>query len=222
MNKISRVEWGLIAFVTFHVLLGLLLAIVHIRYFEGNYVVEDGVIEWLTVDALLLSAALTIYRIFKIRRSKGTPFLIGLVVFLLLFIFGAGEEISWGQRIFDIHSSHFFQVHNAQGETNIHNLVIGGKKINKLIFGTLLGICVAFYFLVLPYLYRRGEWVKSFVDRWALPIPQVRHIIMYLLLFALCSIIPSGKKGEILEFGGTFIFFILLLFPYNREIFQDL
>ena len=40
----------------------------------------------------------------------------------LIFIFGAGEEISWGQRIFNVESSEYFLENNAQGETNLHNM----------------------------------------------------------------------------------------------------
>lgn len=219
--KISRTEIALWAFVAFHVLLGLLLSHINLPYFEGNYVVEDGVIEWLSVDALLLSFGLTFFRIFKIKLSKGLPFLIGLSLFAALFIFGAGEEISWGQRIFNIESSQFFKTHNSQGETNIHNLVFQGKKINKIIFGTLLGICVGIYFLILPVLYRKMERIKKLVNKWALPIPQNRHILGYLVLFVLVQMMPTPKKGEILEFGGTFIFFILILFPLNKEIYDN-
>ena len=132
--KRNSVETALFVFVAFHVLLGLLLAIINLRYFEGNYVVEDGVIEWLSVDALLLSAGLTISRMYRFKLSKGWPFFIGLFVFAALFIFGAGEEISWGQRIFNIESSDFFKANNGQGETNIHNLVVSGKGPTFLFF----------------------------------------------------------------------------------------
>lgn len=218
--KRENIEYSLFVFVGFHVLLGLLLSFVNFKYFEGNYTVEDGVIEWLSVDALLLSAGLMISRIYRIRLTKGWPFLVTLILFTCLFVFGAGEEISWGQRIFNIESSDFFKANNAQHETNIHNLVVSGKKVNKIIFGTFLGICVATYFLILPVLFHKYEKIKKLVNRWALPIPRVRHIVAYLILFALCSIMPSPKRGEILEFGGTFIFFILILFPVNREIYD--
>ena len=32
--------------------------------------------------------------------------------------------------------------------------------------------------------------------------------------------ITSGKKGEILEFGGCWIFLMMVLEPYNRDIFS--
>ena len=54
--------------------------------------------------------------------------------------FGAGEEISWGQRIFHIESSKFFNENNSQKETNLHNMIVDGVKLNKLIFSNLLSI----------------------------------------------------------------------------------
>ena len=50
-----------------------------------------------------------------------------LVLALLFFIF-AGEEISWGQRIFNTGDSELIRDINRQSETNIHNLKwIDGK-----------------------------------------------------------------------------------------------
>ena len=68
----------------------------------------------------------------------------------LVFLFGAGEEISWGQRIFNTESSEFFLKNNAQQETNLHNLVVGGVKINKLVFGKGIAIFIVLYLVVFP------------------------------------------------------------------------
>ena len=217
--KVEKTEGFLIFFVSFHVLLGLLLSFVNVHYFNSVYTVEDGMIEWFTVDALLFSAFVTIYRLNQFRLTKGKLFFFGLLLFSIVFIFGAGEEISWGHHMFQYDVPQFFRDHNAQNETNIHNLVVSGKKINKIIFGTFLGICIAFYFLVLPLLYKKYEKIKSIVNRCALPLPRGIHIFLYLALFFVTSIMPSSKKGEVLEFGGTFIFFIMILFPLNKEIF---
>src|SRR5690606_37028058 len=102
--------------------------------------------------------------------------------------------ISWGQRIFNISSSEFFHQHNAQGETNLHNLVVGDTKINKLIFGTLLGIIIAVYCLVLPTLARKVPAVMKLVDKFAIQIPRGHHVIAYLIIFLLVEINPSPKR----------------------------
>ena len=134
------------------------------------------------------------------------------------------EEISYGQRIweslFDFEVPMFFKVFNTQGEMNLHNLKFGETKINKVIFGTFLGICIVFYFLVLPVLYKKIEKVKVLVNTIALPLPRFYHIVAYLLLALLSEFIAGGKKGEILEFGGCWIFLLMCFEPRNREIFS--
>jgi hypothetical protein len=145
---------------------------------------------------------------------------LGLLVLGCLYVFGAGEEMSWAQRIFGFHSPEYFAGNNTQGETNLHNLIIGGVKINKLIFGTLLGILVGLYVLILPYLYRRKKGFAAFVDSLGLPVPKAFHILAYLVVVLCAELSGSGKKGEILEFGGVWIFTLMTLWPYNGHIFS--
>jgi hypothetical protein len=47
----------------------------------------------------------------------------------ILFLFGAGEEISWGQRIFGIETPAGLQEINKQDEITVHNIVIDGQDI---------------------------------------------------------------------------------------------
>lgn len=87
---------------------------------------EDGLVEWLGAiglfagAALFLAAAATAYR----RRPEwmsplGVLALLGLGAVLL---FLAGEEISWGQRLFDWGTPSALAEANAQDETTLHNL----------------------------------------------------------------------------------------------------
>ncbi len=202
------------------VTLGVVMSRVDLIWYEGFYVREDGLIEWLTVAALFTSCITCFYRA-KILSSFRPPlFILCLIMGGLVCLFGLGEEISWGQRLFDWKSPEFFLTNNSQGETNLHNLVVGGKKINKIVFGTLLGIGVVFYFLILPVLYRKIEKVKELVNSFALPIPKWGHVAAYLLLALACEFIAGGKKGEILEFGGCWIFTLMLLSPLNTTVFS--
>ena len=203
------------------IVIGVILSRVDLPFFEGSYVREDGFIEWLTIVALSSGAFLCFYRTFKLKSQRSLMFLLGMVLMGLVFIFGVGEEISWGQRILNIESSEFFMKHNAQREINIHNLIVNGKKINKIIFGTLLGVCIGAYFLILPIFYRKIDGIKQFVNRFAIPVPRVFHIISYIILIILVSIVNSSKKGELLEFGGCWILLLMIFNPYNREIFKE-
>ncbi|CAM9977315.1 unnamed protein product, partial [Chrysoparadoxa australica] len=211
-------------FVLIMVSLGVYYSRTDLQYYEGVYAREDGLIEWLTVIALLTGAILNIYRANILKPFRNRKFIFGLYVLALVFLFGMMEEISYGQRIweawFDFKVPAFFLKYNSQGEMNLHNLRFGGVKINKLIFGTFLGICVVFYFLILPFLYRKKEGIKNLVDSWALPIPKIYHIVAYICLEIAAEAIAGGKKGEILDFGGCWIFLIMIFEPFNREIFS--
>ncbi len=193
-------------------------------FFESKYVGEDGPLEWLTVVALLGGSILGYYRARILKPFRQSKFIWSLYLASFVFFFGLMEEISWGQRIweslFDFHVPEFFQKYNTQGETNLHNLKFGNFKINKIIFGTFLGIFIIFYFLFLPFLYRKKEAVKTWVDSWALPLPKMYHIAAYISLAIIAEFVDGGKKGEILEFGGSWIFLLMIFEPYNREIFS--
>ncbi len=208
------------AFIFSIVIAGVIMSHTHQKFYEGVYTREDGFVEWLTVFGLLAGAATCFYRAKVLAKFRSPIFILGLVGMGFIFIFGAGEEISWGQRIFDWQVPSFFAKNNSQGETNLHNLVVGGTKINKLFFGLILGICVAVYFLIVPVLYRKFEKLKSLIDRFAIPIPKNSHIAAYLLLFGFSQIINGHKPGEILEFGGCWIFYLMILEPLNRPLFS--
>ncbi len=205
-------------------LLGVYYSRTDLPYFEGSYVREDGPLEWLTVVALFMGSVLCFYRARILRPFRQRKFIFSLYFLTVFFFFGLAEEISWGQRIwqawFDFKVPQFFVEFNSQQEMNIHNLRFGGVKINKLIFGTFLGIGIVFYFLVLPFVYQKKEAVKKFVDSWALPLPRLYHILAYISLAIIAELIAGGKKGEIMEFGGSWIVLLMIFEPFNREIFS--
>jgi len=213
----------LFTFIFNQLFLGVFISYTNLEYFEFVYAREDGLIEWLTVLALLCGCLLNLKRGYDFKNSRRSKLVIASTLFLaFLYFFGAGEEISWGQRLFDIQAPEYFQQNNSQGETNLHNLVLGGVKINKLIFGQLLGLVIALYFLVLPLCWKKGiSWARKFVEGFAIPLPRPVHIICYLILFLTVQLVPSSKKGELLEFGGCWIFFAMNLFPLNIEFFKQ-
>lgn len=223
MKSIFEMKWNekimlLIVFVV--VIYSVYIARTDLDFYQKVWTREDGFIENLSVFALFLGAMTAFYRAKILAKFRSPLFVICLILMGLVFIFGMGEEISWGQRIFDWKSPAFFQQYNTQGETNFHNLKFGGTKINKLIFGTFLGIVVGFYFLILPVLFVKIEKVKNLANKFAIPVPKAIHIFAYILLAVLAYMIPGHKKGEILEFGGCWIFYIMTLEPLNRERFS--
>ncbi len=61
----------------------------------------------------------------------------------LALVFGAGEEISWGQRIFGFATPGFLQEVNSQGEFTVHNIGAADTAINHVLRYATLLLCTA-------------------------------------------------------------------------------
>lgn len=221
-KEISTVEKSILGFILVLTMFSIAMKYLNNDAFVSIIATEDGVIEWLTVVGLALTSIVCFRRVILLKGEKSTLFLFMTALLGLAFLFGAGEEISWGQRIFNTQSSEFFQQHNAQGETNLHNLVVGGKKINKIVFGIGLHLVLLIYLLVLVPLYKRKQGLKDFMDRFAVPIATPYQVVSYLIMLTVIQVImDDSKRGELAEFAGSFLFFLNIAFPYNRELFQS-
>jgi hypothetical protein len=219
-NKISRPEIMVLLFILVMLLAGFILVYTNVPRFEW-YTVEDGLVEWLTVLGLLLGAATCFTRLVRLRRQRGFLFLLTAFLLGVLLVFGAGEEVSWGQRIFGIKSPDYFKENNTQGETNIHNLIVDGMRVNRIIFSFLFTFVMGLYIIVVPILYRRKKWMKDFVYYWGIPLPKIYQIVGFILLFLLTEIIPHEKRAELLEGGTAFFLFLIIAYPANASVFKQ-
>lgn len=221
MKLISRTEWAILLFITILTLIGVVMSYMQEDFFRHHYIIEDGFIEWLTVIALIATMLICFRRAWMLRKQAKPLFLNMTLLFGCAFLFGAGEEISWGQRLLDIESPEFFKKYNAQGETNFHNTIINDTKINKLVFGKGIGILLAFYMAVFIPLYHCQPAMKKWVDQFAIPIATHYQVAAYIIALLLIQLgMESSKKGEMLEFALTHIFLLNFAFAYNKEIFQ--
>lgn len=180
---------------------------------EVWYAAEDGLIETLTVAVLLLGAV-SMFWFARLRARKG-PRRIALLLGLLM-LFGAGEELSWGQRIFDVQSPTFFEENNAQRETNLHNLTVRGVKLNKLVFSTMLGIGVGAYITLLPGAYRNRR-ARRAINRLGVPVPRLRQAALILACLGLVELIDSDRRWEVLEFAMVSLLVATFVRPANIE-----
>ena len=217
--KLFILEKSILAFV-----LLLLLNAFSLLYFYPAfldvYLGEDGIVEWLTVFGLLAGSFVCFNRFITLFKRKTSWFLaVTFILGLLLFI-AAGEEISWGQRILGIQSSEYFLQNNAQGETNIHNLVINGVKINKLFFSTILIAVLAIYLVAIPIFYKTNKAVKNFMDKSGIPIPKLYQIISFLIVFGISALLKHDRNPELLECGASALFFLIIFRPLNLFIYK--
>jgi len=199
----------------------IIIPISGLSYFiDENYfkflIVEDGIYENLTALFLLFCSGLFFYYLFTKKNKVKYQTTYFLIMALLLF-FGFGEEISWGQRIFNIETNEYFLNNNLQKETNLHNLQINGVKLNKLIFTFGLGILIVIYFLFLPLLYRRINWINKIIDKFGIHIPKLQHFLFFIIGVGILSLIPDNKKWELAETIFIIAYSLTLIDPMNSK-----
>jgi hypothetical protein len=196
-----------------HVLLAILWSYTHPGLYQA-YTTEDGYIELTTAFLLLMTSFLCLYKALSGKRRMPVVF---FSLAAVVFFFGFGEEISWGQRIFGFATPQELQKINTQEEFSFHNIHIRDISLNRLVFSSGLYTGVFLYFLAFPVLYRRKTWFRNLIDQIGLPIPSTTLSILYLVAFFSLLLIEQERKWEVQEFAlACFIFFAFLL-PCNRS-----
>ena len=160
--------------------------------------VEDSFVEYLTFGGLLLAAAVLASRWWRFRENQGAAWQAVYLLGALAALFGAGEEVSWGQRIFGWATSEAFAA-NRQSETNLHNLDVAGYNVNKVVFTYGLGAALGAYYLLLPFLARRFAGLRRGLTQLGVPVPTGLISAWFVLGLVLVVLIPSLDKWEILE-----------------------
>lgn len=216
---LSVTERIILASVLVILVAGFILFYTDLPLFE-TYVQEDGLVEWLTVMGLLLGVVVCVARFKQLRKYRNWWFLFVTLDLGLFLFFAAGEEISWGQRLFGIKSPEFFLEKNSQGETNLHNLVVDGVKLNKVIFSIgLIGV-LAIYLLIVPLLYRKNQTIRKWIEKSAVPVARWYQVASILALFVITELLRHEKRAELLEAGIALLFFLVIRYPQNGYIFD--
>lgn len=201
--------------------IGVILARFAPEFLDDLYLVEDGILEWLTVALLLFCAGLCIERARRLRSVRPALFRLSLGLFALAFLFVAGEEISWGQRIFALESPQWVQENNQQGELNLHNLMVGEFSVNKVIFGQILTVTLVIYLYVLPWMASRWRRISRLVERVALPLPTLVQALAFPPAMLLPELlIESSKADEMVEACGALILALIFYYPKNGYIYS--
>jgi len=194
---------------------------------------EDGIVEYMTFFSFLIAFFFFI-RTFLIHRN------VFFLLLALVFFMGAGEEISWGQRIFSFSTPESLNEINVQNEFNLHNIGIfntynsdgSGKKtgIAKLLtIGFLYKIFWLSYGIILPVIVLISSKISVFVKRIRLPVPPLSIGVLFLISWVIYKIVvrfyfESDQPilyylvvGEMEESVSAFIFMILSIYFYNNE-----
>jgi len=196
--------------------------------------VEDGWFESLT--AVLFLAASIILLVAFVRDARGND--LGLfrtkrnVFYLLLavlFFFGFGEEISWGQRLLHLETPTAIAEHNLQGELNLHNLELFHGKTEQgvkkgglsewITAGRLFQVFWVGFCLAIPLLAKASRRLSEWLKRINLPVVPLwlggLMLATYLLsrLTALL-VAPALNHGvvEVKESNEALVFALIAVF----------
>jgi len=140
-------------------------AVFDLKYYE--YIMqEDFYVEYGSALFWLLAAIIILIQtlVLLFRKPNKYQLLINLIL-MVFFIVCAGEEISWGQRIFKFPTPEFLKVINVQNETTLHN--IGSISI----FSNGFFLVSLIFFLYIPFLIKRNSSVKNVLYFINFPIP---------------------------------------------------
>lgn len=184
------------------------------------------------ISALLWFLAFCLFSLIFWRRYKHGALPAALAwyaLYSLLAFFAFGEEVSWGDHLFDYSSDLAIAAVNAQGETNIHNLnlanLIGLPESSPLYYwlsnlGHLLTpafyLLLAFLWVVLPFLKQRVS-LRLLRD---MPEPALATILFYLVHLLVFLLVDTWlfNVGQIFEmFIGLFALLVAIDVGRQRE-----
>lgn len=168
---------------------------------------EDHLVEWGQFALLLLCSVLAAAGAFS--AAKRHRLLVGgLLGLAALAFFGlAGEEISWGQRVFALTVPETLAAVNQQSELNLHNINSGGLDLQDMfkIASAVLGLAG----VVMAFAPRSGRTGRVFRTSAARLLTVPRYAVPGFALMALfwpvhltlADVSPMSRFQEWVEFG---------------------
>lgn len=155
----------------------------------------------------------------NVTSQKFLTFWLALAALSCLYVLG--EEISWGQHIFNWSTPEYWQAVNDQQETNLHNTSSWLDQKPRLIL--LIGVLVGG--LIIPFL--RYKSVSFVPDRFEIIYPDFRFalIAVFIVLItvidkvddAMDSVVIMERASEVQELY-LFYFVMLYLIVLNGRI----
>ncbi|MEE8428291.1 MAG: hypothetical protein V3S33_02155 [Gammaproteobacteria bacterium] len=134
--SMENYSWARIGITLAWLVVGLVLVTIWLSFknsettWFATLALENGVVESFQALCLLLAGGVLVAQAWRDYRSGNGPFcLVGLLYGLLLVV-GAGEEVSWGQHWLGFKTPESLAEVNVQGEFNLHN--IGSYWVNHM------------------------------------------------------------------------------------------
>lgn len=189
-----------------------------VAYMWATY--EDLIGEWAQWYCFLVALILSAKLAYSSASHRLFFSLLTVACFYVIM-----EEISWGQRLFGFTSPEFFQVHNLQRETNLHNFLTGPyNTVLKNFIEYTLATGLVFYGLVYPLTSKMNWKPAAWINLWIPPPPLA--LWPYFVTAAVLEIgLLSFNEAEIAELLIGLALVIMLIhyqFTANSRIhYQD-
>ncbi|MEZ4663928.1 MAG: hypothetical protein R2911_40865 [Caldilineaceae bacterium] len=186
------------------------------------YIQEDGFAE--NVQVLLLACTLLMAMAVTYREwFRGTRWVALMYAVLCCgFVFLIGEELTWGQRIFQWTTTATFAAINKQNETNLHNIE-SVEQVFKWV-----QLLVGAYGFLLPLVifnWKWPEWLKKELPAF-IPPPTLMPAFAALFVWRLYrNLLPAPKQfyffvseyNEVLELTLALGLFLFMVFQLRRK-----
>jgi hypothetical protein len=168
---------------------------------------EDGFVEWSTVLFYFIAAY------FFIFEKKGWKNFWSMALGLLCIVI-AGEEASWGQRVFGYHTPEAISAVNVQREFNLHNLSgLQGivRSLGLMVFSVLC--------FLIPITNHFSEKCRRLYMSWHIPIfPMYAAVIVAfaMLLMAVPRLFFGTSFFNLDEIGELYLGLAMFFFSLSR------
>ena len=191
-THMSRPAWIAIALSALIFSIATVLRVVSVDALR-DFAREDGPVEYLGAVAYLVAGVAVMALAFARPRGRLILFFLGLGLF-----FVGGEEISWGQRIFDFGTPESLESRNVQGETSLHNIdgIHGPMWVIGLTVSTGVFVIWPLARLLVPFVRRLGARLSA-------PVPSVVPSAIIISLAIVFYIVQRGLNlGQADHFLG--------------------
>lgn len=198
-------------------LISVAIALVILHFTHPDFVAyltdEDG---WFEGSSAILYGLAAVACLMGLRqpRSPRSLWRLWCLLFATLFFLVAGEEISWGQRIWGIATPSSLESVNVQQELNFHNIDGIHQHIRLLAVLFISAVCIA-----IPTLAQVNLSFRQLLERFAVPVFPIYYssLMVIALLFMVIPRLVNGRENFALdEIGELYLSIAFCLFAITQ------
>lgn len=218
-TPLSKIWWLWFPVVTFIIVV--LVEIFLPKEYYGLWVNENGVLETAHGIIMIFGAAFAWKNLRTIDFKTQKFYALWFGVALLGCIYIGGEEVSWGQHIFDWATPEGWMAINDQKETNFHNTSSWLDQKPRLLLE--IGVIVGGLLLPLALRYmpkRVPDWIKPIT-----PPNQMAVVAIAYLIVKICDkyqdfseVSLFGRPSEVTEFYMHYFIALYLVAMLPRKL----